>query len=193
MSYRIIPVLLVWGFLPSHPGAVAQSRPAPTAPEAFTSQVQFRTGAGSGATNIRIQIDRYTDEVNRKRVTDGMTYGGYPGLLGALRKAPVVGQLQIGDESFPVRWTREQSTTKGRNITIVTDKPVYFIGGGRTDAKPRAGYELAVVQLAVDDSGTGTGTMAAAARIKPDGTGGVLLDDYAAEPIKLTFVRREVK
>jgi hypothetical protein len=35
--------------------------------------------------------------------------------------------------------------------------------------------------------------MAAAARVKPDGKGGVVLEDYAEEPIQLTFVRREIK
>ena len=33
--------------------------------------------------------------------------------------------------------------------------------------------------------------MAAAARVRPDGDGGVLLDDYAEEPIELTNVTRK--
>jgi hypothetical protein len=49
------------------------------------------------------------------------------------------------------------------------------------------------VQLAVDEFGLGTGTMAAAARVKPDGAGGVVMEDYAEEPIRLTFVHREIK
>jgi hypothetical protein len=35
------------------------------------------------------------------------------------------------------------------------------------------------------DAGRGRGTIAAAARVRPDGDGGVLLDDYAEEPIGL--------
>ena len=77
--------------------------------------------------------------------------------------------------------------------TGVTDQPVYFIGGGRADAKPRQGFELAVVQLTVDDYGLGMGTMAAAARVKPDGSGGVVLEDYADDPIRLTSVYRVIK
>ena len=38
----------------------------------------------------------------------------------------------------------------------------------------------------------GSGTMAAAAKVKPDGQGGVVLEDYADEPIKLTYVKREI-
>jgi hypothetical protein len=48
------------------------------------------------------------------------------------------------------------------------------------------------VQLTVDEFGLGTGTMAAAAKVKPDGQGGVVLEDYAEEPIKLTYVHREI-
>ena len=75
----------------------------------------------------------------------------------------------------------------------MTDTPLYFVGGGRTDAKPRAGFELAILQLAVDEFGLGTGTMAAAARIKPDGQGGVVMEDYAEEPIRLTGVYRVIQ
>ena len=71
------------------------------------------------------------------------------------------------------------------------DAPVYFIGGGRADPKPRTGFELAVVQLALDEFGVGLGSMAAAARVKPDGEGGVVLEDYAEKPIRLTLVRRQ--
>jgi hypothetical protein len=162
-------------------------------PEAFTSQVESRTALAGTASNVRIQIDRYTAEVDRKAITDAMQYGGYPNFLKTLRAAPPLGHIAFGDEKFDLHWARAQVTPKGRTITLVTSKPVYFVGGGRVDAKPREGFEIAVVQLIVDEFGIGTGTMAAAARVKPDGEGGVRLEDYAEQPIKLTFVRREVK
>ncbi len=65
-----------------------------------------------------------------------------------------------------------------------------FIGAARTDAKPRAGYEVAVAQFALDSSGHGSGTMAAAARVKPGGETGVRIDDYAEAPVKLTAAAR---
>jgi len=49
---------------------------------------------------------------------------------------------------------------------------------------------VGVVQLLVDASGRGKGTMAAAARVRPDGDGGVLLDDYAETPITVSNVTR---
>jgi hypothetical protein len=170
----------------------AAQRDGPSAPEAFNCQLQARTSAAGAATTLRIQLDRYTPDRDRQIVTDAMTYGGYPGFLKAVREAPVVGHLEFGGRKFPLRWARQQPAGKGRAITVVTDHPVYFVGGGSVDAKPREGFEVAVVQFTVDEVGMGSGTMAAAARIKSDGKGGVLLEDYAEQPIKLTFVRREI-
>ena len=171
----------------------AQRKPQ-TAPEEFSSPLQGRTDTGALASTILIKIERYTPEAERQKMTDAMKFGGYPGFLQALRKAPAVGSIVIGDLQVPLRWAREQPTAKGgRAISLVVDSPVYFVGGGRVDAKPRTGFELAVVQLTVDDYGLGFGTMAAAAKVKPDGAGGVLLEDYAEEPIKLTSVHRVIK
>lgn len=173
--------------------SAAQKRRPYTAPEAFTSSVQARTTGGASATSMRIHIDRYTAEDDRKTMTDALAHGGYGAFVQALRKAPAVGHLEVGDLKFTLRWSREQPTDKGgRTIVLATDAPVYFLGGGRADAKPRDGFHLAIVQLTVDDFGIGTGTMAAAARVKPDGQGGVVVEDYAEEPIKLTYVHRVV-
>jgi len=170
---------------------VAAQRPKPyTAPEAFTSDVQGKSGNSAVVSKINIQIDRYTPEQDRQGIAAALTAGGYPKLLETLRAAPVVGYLEIEKQKFQLRYAREQATAKGRDITLVTEAPVYFLGGGRADAKPRAGYEIAVVTLSVDDYGLGTGRMAAAAKVRPDGSGGVILDDYAEEPMRLPVVTR---
>jgi hypothetical protein len=48
-----------------------------------------------------------------------------------------------------------------------------------------------VVQIQVDATGKGSGTMAGAARVRPDVGAGVRLDDYADQPIVLTGVTRK--
>jgi hypothetical protein len=177
----------------SVPSADAGQGRKQTAPETFTSPMQARTEAGAAAAVVNIQIDRYTPEVERKVVADSLRQGGYPKFLEALRKAPAVGYVAIADVKVPVRFAREQETPKGRSITVVTEAPLYFVGGGKANAKPREGFEVAVLQLTVDSNGLGTGTMAAAAKVKRDGADGVAIEDYATEPIKLTSVHRVIK
>ena len=163
------------------------------APEIFsaTAQAKNEKGAVSGALEVR--LNRYTPEFDRKTVETALREGGYPKFLLALRNAPEVGQLVLaGSEPFAIRYARETVEASGRTIVIVPDKPVYFISGGHTaGTKPRAGYEVAVLQIQLDGKGQGSGTMAAAARVRPDGNGGVLLDDYAEELIALTKLTRK--
>ena len=161
-----------------------------TAPETFSSDLQGQSGKSAVLSKIVVRIEKYTLEQDRKAILDALTTGGYPKFLQTLRATPVVGYVEIEKQRFNLRFAREKATAKGRDITLVTETPVYFLGGGRADAKPRAGYEIAVVTLSVDDYGLGTGRMAAAAKVKPDGSGGVILDDYATEPIRLPVVTR---
>ena len=161
------------------------------APETFSANAHVKSKAGAAAATIIIHIQRYTPDFDRTAVETALKTGGYPAFLTAVRKAPDVGYVGLGDQKFTIRWAREVKTAKGRTITVVTEKPVFFVGGGGTDTKPRAGYEVAVMQFQVDEVGLGEGSMAAAARVKPGGETGVVIDDYAEEPIKLTTVRRQ--
>jgi hypothetical protein len=199
MSCKEVPVrvpsvvlmgLMTLAMLP----AAAQTPRNSGAPETFSANAQVASGAGAIAATIQIQIQRYTPDFDRTSVETALKGGGYPSFLSALRKAPEVGSVGIGDQKFPIRYAREEKTAKGRTITVVTDQPMFFVGGGRTDAKPRAGYEVGAIQMMVDDVGLGSGSMAAAARIKPGPEGvGVQVDDYADAPIKLTTVSRKLQ
>lgn len=160
------------------------------APETFSADAQAKGPKASATAAITIHVQRYTPDFDRKSVETGLKAGGYNGFLTALRKAPDVGYVEIGSQKHIIRYARERATAKGRDIVLVTEKPVFFIGGGATDAKARDVYQVAVIQLEVDDAGSGSGTMAAAARVRPGGDAGVQLDDYAEEPIKLVGVKR---
>jgi hypothetical protein len=174
--------------------AAAAAQPARnTAPETFTANAHVtKAGTGGMAGTLQIHIERYTPEADRKMVESALKTGGYPAFVPALRKAPDVGYVQLGDQKTAIRWARETKTDKGRTITVVTEKPVLFVGGAAVDAKSRAGYEVAVIQMTVDDVGLGQGSMAAAARVKPGGPSGVQIDDYAEQPIKLVTVTRKI-
>ena len=163
------------------------------APETFTADLLAIGGkGGAGSATLVINVQRYTPEPDRIAVETALKSGGYPAFLAALRKAPEVGTVVFNDRKWTIRWARERPGLKGRVIVLVTDQPIHFVGGGAIDAKPRAGYDVAVIQMRVDDTGLGTGTMAAAANVKPGGDTGVVIDDYAEQPIALTKVVRKI-
>jgi hypothetical protein len=167
-------------------------QPRNAAPETFTAQGEARNAAGASVSSpLAIHVERYTPDFDRKTVEEALRVGGYLGFLPALRKAPDVGFVELGGQKFTIRWARQVPSPQGRTIVVVTDKPVVFIGGASAGAKPRAGYEVAVIELKVDNGGKGTGSMAGAARVKPGGETGVRIDDYAEMPITLDKVTRQ--
>jgi hypothetical protein len=163
-------------------------------PETFTANLNVASATGGAAAGtIRIHIQRYTPDADRTRVEEALKTGGYAAFLEALRKAPQVGTVSHGDREWAIRWARTRSTGEfTRTIVVITDQPIFFVGGGRVDAKPREGYNVALVQMDVDSVGMGKGSMAAAARVKPGGPTGVQIDDYSDAPIKLVTVVRKL-
>ena len=175
-------------------GAAVQSGGATAgAPETFSATAQAKNSSSAASSKLEARVNRYTPDFDRKTVEEALRLGGYPKFVIAIRNAPEVGQLVLGGGTpFSIRYAREKVEASGRSIILVTDRPVFFIGTGRAEpTKPRSGYEVAVLQIQVDGAGQGHGIMAAAARVRPDGNGGVRLDDYAEDPITLTQLTRK--
>ena len=145
--------------------AAAQTSGTAGAPETFSATVQIKTASGPITAPIQVHVERYTPDFDRKTLESALEHGGYGNFVTALRKAPDVGLVTAGDSQFTIRYAREQKTAKGRTLVFVTDKAVFFVGGARADAKPRAGYESALIQILMDEAGGATGSMAAAARV----------------------------
>jgi hypothetical protein len=185
-------VVFTLGVAGSVPVAAQQPSKA-GAPETFSASARAENADGAAlSAPIGIHVNRYTPDFDRKRVEEGLRVNGYPGFITALRSAPDVGYVEVTRRRFTIRYAREVVSEKGRTIVVVTDKPVAFLGGGMTDSKPRAGYEVGAIELTIPGRGEATGRMVAAARIKAGGETGVLIDNYAADaPIVLTKITRQ--
>jgi hypothetical protein len=70
---------------------------------------------------------------------------------------------------------------------MVTDRPVLFVGAGAPGAKPKAGYDFAVIDLEVDAKGAGSGTISPAAKVTVK-DGAFVVEDYSGEVVRLTNV-----
>src|SRR5262245_13696146 len=177
LDVRWVVMMAVIAVLPA--SASAQAFPKTLTVDAEASLPYAKLSA-----TFTIQVDRLMREQDFMKVAEALKYGGYPRFLPALRQLPVVGRLQIGDMRFDLKYARERPDNKS-HLVLVADRPVYFFGGGSVDPKAKGGYELTIVEIDFDASGNGKGTMAAAARVKPSGDGGVILDDYAVTPFRL--------
>jgi hypothetical protein len=187
MRYR--PILYVLIAIASITGPLlAQKDMKP--PETFVANAQALGPKVGAAAEVTVQIDQYTSDINRNVILEALRAGGFPSFLPALRGAPQVGYVEMVGRKVAVRWARQQATSKGRTITIVTESPLLFLGGASVDAKPRKGFDVAVIRMDVDSIGLGTGSMAAAARVTPGGVTGVKVDDYSDTPITLATVRK---
>ena len=116
-------------------------------PETFTANAQALGRNAGASAEVTIQINRSTSESDRKAIEEALRIGGYQGFLPALRSAPEVGYVEMNGRKSLIRWARQQSTDKGRTISIVTESPIAFVGGAAVDARPRKGYEVAVIRL----------------------------------------------
>jgi hypothetical protein len=173
------------------PAAAQSKKKAP--PEIFHAKAKVAVAGVAGADAlVTIQIDEYTPEKDVRAMELALQSGGSAAFVEALRQAPVAGQFKVGDQSFAIRWARRQPTKSGYTISVVVEKPVVFVGAGVPGAKPRAGYDVAVLRLNMDSAHIGEGTMAAAAKVKPGGATGVEVEDYATEPIKLVSVMKVI-
>jgi hypothetical protein len=173
--------------------APAQAAPQkkPTAPEVFNGRATVASAAGRGDAYVTIRVDRYSAPKDVKAMEQALRDGGSAAFVQALRQAPIVGRFEVGSQTFAIRWARQSDAGGKRMISLVTDAPVYFVGGGVPGAKSREGFDVAVIRLLLDPSGLGDGTMAAAARVKP-GQAGVDVEAYEGDPVKLLSIMRKV-
>jgi hypothetical protein len=150
-------------------------------PLTATMDAQVKSGATTITTQLVIHVDRLMEESRRVRVTDALKYGGYANFLNTLRALPPVGHIQLEKRKAEIRYAREQGEGDGNRLILVADSPLFFLGDA---TKPRAGYELTIVELRFDAQGGVSGTISGAARVKPAGED-VVLDDFAEAPLQI--------
>ena len=190
---RVLSLMLFGLCLCAAVTADAQQAKSAGAPETFGGTARAENAVGVTVSSpVLVHIERYTPEFDRNVVAEALRVGGYPGFVPALKKAPIVGSVELGRRKFTIRWARETPSPTGRTIVVVTDAPMAFVSAGPGDARPKAGYQVGLIQLTVDGRGAGTGIMAAAARVKSGGETGVQIEDYGTDaPITLTAVTRK--
>jgi hypothetical protein len=172
--------------------AAAMGAVATRAEERFTAQAVNMSNVGpSGAVGtVDIIIERYSTEAERNRFLAALTERGNDGLLDAFQNAPSIGKVgPTGSVGFDIRYAHEMpGEDGGRQIVIASDRRMSFL---EVANRPRTvDYPFTVVQLRLDNDGTGEGKASVFTRIEVDKRNNALvLENFASQPVDLKSVR----
>ena len=156
------------------------------APETFKATATIRKGAVTASAPVSVSIAKYSAPADRDAVLGALKSGGTAAVRGALAKMADVGFVQVGEQKTPIKFAAERPTSSGRLVTAVTAQPIARIGAGLPDAKPQAGYDVAVVMLYLGTAPTGE--LAPAAKIGVDKDGALLIEDYGSTVVWLNGI-----
>jgi hypothetical protein len=177
--------------------AASTSALAQPAPETYKATASVRNAAGKTVSvPVVISIAAWTVDGDRDKVVAAVKQGGTPGVQKQLASMHDAGFVQVGEVKTPLRFARSLPLGGGgKVITVATAKPVYYVGvGAPSAAKPAdgAGYDVAVVIFQVDGAGKGeAGDFAPAAKVKFDERNAFMVEDYAAEAVRLTGISKK--
>ena len=159
--------------------------------ETFSATAAVKTAAGATANSpVTVVVSRKMSQAEAEKFTGAFASGGAAALRKALTGVPETGSIQLGSGApTPTRLALERPTDKGRLLTIVADRPILALGAGLPGAKPKEGYDFAVLDLIIDAKGGGSGTFAPAAKVTVK-QGVFVVEDYGSEMVRLTDVKK---
>ena len=160
--------------------------------ETFTATASVKNASGAAASApVTIVVDRKMPQAEADKFLAAFKSGGTAALRKALTGVAPTGSVRVGGgQATPTRLTIERPTDKGRLLTIVADTPILQLGAGAAGAKPKEGYDFAIIDLQVDSKGAGEGTFAPAAKVTVK-EGVFVVEDYSGEIVKLAGVTRK--
>ena len=103
---------------------------------------------------VTITIDRFSTQAEKDTARAAFDSGGTTGLAARLNTMPAVGKLTFEDgRVFELKLTNELDIIGGRFVTVITAKPIVFLGADRPGAKPTDGYDVSVIDLSLKADG----------------------------------------
>jgi hypothetical protein len=173
----VVPALAGW-----FPPASRAQAPG----ETFVATASVRGPSGTQTAPVTVVLTRFTTDQERTTVADALKTGGTPAVVERLKAMEDVGYIEVGERRSPLKYAYARAMGSGRLITVISPSPIAHLGAGLPDAKPKAGFDLALALLDLPSTGTGTGELAPAAKVKLTDAGAIETEDYGAEVVRLT-------
>ncbi len=166
-------------------GIVAQTHGQP---EEFTATAIVNNNLGAGMDRVIMRVTRWSTEAERGQLTRTLLKSGPRELLDVLQDQRSVGTIRTPDSlGYDLRYAhQEPGEDGGRDIVIATDRPVGF---WEARNQPRTiDYPFTVIQIHMDKSGEGKGTLSYATKIIARGNT-IELENFASAPAMLADIR----
>jgi hypothetical protein len=160
--------------------------------ESYTVTAAGKVDGIEKRVNATITIDRFSNQAEKDEARAAFDAGGTTGLAAKLKTMPVVGKLSFEDgRVFDLKLTNRVAVMGGgRFVTVITAKPIAFLGADKPGAKPIDGYDVGVIDLNLKANETGDGTAAPAAKVKIGNMGGFQVEDYGSKTIWLEGLKK---
>jgi hypothetical protein len=155
------------------------------AADTFTATATVK-GTGRSAT-LTITVEKFASDDDRTALLRALKQGGNTAARELLSKKPDAGSVQVGTNATPAKYVHDEHVGPNRVITIVTARPIHFVGGDAPNARLKVGYDLGVIQIDLSTT-PGKGVAAPAAKVAVDKQDAVIIEDYGAEEIVLSNV-----
>lgn len=163
---------------------------SPALPETFTANYVNMSGIGGTVpTVVDIKITGWTSAADQEKYLSVLRGKGGDALAEALRKGPSIGSIRTPTSlAYDFRYAVQERTRDNlRRIVLLTDRPMDF--DERAQRPHSVDYPFSAIELLVDDSGRGKGSLWIAAKLTMlDDL--LIVDNYSDRPVDLVDVRR---
>jgi len=173
-------------------GALAQGGGTPV--HYVANAINMNASARAIATTVDIVVNRWSTDAERERLRTTLIEQGQDKLLKALQALPKVGYIKTPDSlSYDLHYVRRHPGADGaERVVLLTDRYIAFWEAAN-EARTLS-YPFMVIEMRLDAAGHGQGKLTVATKITWDPeTKQVTLENYDAQPVRLTDVRREGK
>jgi hypothetical protein len=156
--------------------------------QTYTATATVKSAGGASATApLTVVVRQFATDAQRDELMAALKNGGTASAREVLAKRTDVGTVQLGSRQVAIKHAYARRMGEGQLVTVITDKPILFVGGGVPESKPMAGYDLGLVMLEVGAS-PGRGELVPATKVKMDAQGAVVTEDYSGEVVQLSNV-----
>jgi hypothetical protein len=161
--------------------------PALAQSETFAAVAEIKSPGGESASvPVTVVVGRYATSNERRDLIAAVREGGAAAAHALLQKRDAVGMLEISGQQTPIRYAYAVDTGGSRLITLATAEPIPI-----SNMKREPGYDVGFLLLELDSSGSGTGQLVPAAKVRVDAEDAIVTEHASPDIVRLSKVTRK--